>query len=92
MLATRFEFRRSRRRVLSRLSVTLPYGIAFCGFFVARRSTVSLDLLVLQAILASLDDGIDFIVDLFYDVAISGFDASSDACFALGAEICTNYR
>jgi hypothetical protein len=44
----------------------------------------------LQAILASLDDGIDLIVDLFYDDAISGFNASSDACFALGAGICTN--
>ena len=49
----------------------LPYGITFCGFFVVRRSTVSLDLHVLQAILASLDDGIDLIVDLFYDDAIS---------------------
>jgi hypothetical protein len=40
--------------------------------FVARRSTVSsLDSHVLQAILASLDDGIDLIVDLFYNDAIS---------------------
>ena len=40
-------------------------------FFVAWRSTVSLDSHVLQAILASLDDGIDLIVDLFYNDAIS---------------------
>ena len=57
--------------LLSCLSVTLPYGITFCGFVVARRSTVSLDLHVLQAVLVSLDDGIDLIVDLFYDDAIS---------------------
>ncbi len=29
-------------------------------------------------------------LSFFYDVAISGFDASSDACFVLGAEIFTN--
>ncbi len=77
--------------LLSRLLVTLPYGITFCGFFVARRSTVSLDSHVLQAILTSLDDGTDLIVDLFYDDAISGFNASSGTCFALGAGICTKY-
>jgi hypothetical protein len=62
----------------------LPYDIVFCTIFFTRSSARSLDLLIMQTILASLDDGIDFIVVFFYNVAISGFNASSDARFVLG--------
>jgi hypothetical protein len=60
-----FEFCRYRQCILSCLLVMLPNGIAFCAFFIAMRSAILPDLLILQAILASLDDGIDFIVDFF---------------------------
>ena len=78
-----FDFRHSWRYVLSHLLTMLPYGIAFCAFFLMRISAIAC---------LSSDSGIAwrwhwFHCQFFYDVMISGFDASSDACFPLGAGI-----
>ena len=60
-----FDFCCSRWHVLSCLFATLTYGITFCAFFIMRRSDISLDLLVLQVILVSLDNGINYILNFF---------------------------
>jgi hypothetical protein len=63
----------------------------FVPFIIARRFAILLDLLVLQAILSSLDNGINFIANFFTTSRFANLTLALTLVFCSELEFFTNY-